>query len=183
MKRTLSFLLVLFFELVISVFLLTSNSQILGFSLFFLNLLLFLLLFKEPYWKIGAFLVMGVFIEVMLYFLNFVYFNWFLLYTSLFNILTLSFGFFIVFIAHRIKALDYVPDEFTLDKPKEKVTQSKEKTPTTPKKKAFILVDKTIHLDTCSEISKIPEENRVVIGSKKYAETKGNPCHVCKPFG
>jgi len=144
--------------------------------LFFLNAVLFITLIIEPYWKVGAWLLFLTSIEVNLYVVNFFLYQRFLIIHKYLNIVAVFFALMITYVAHKMKEYEYdfEPDE--LDDPWDIDNKIETKIYINTKS------DNKIHSENCKELDNYDEDDKLIIGSKRYAEEKFEPCDKCNPF-
>ena len=196
MKRTGEILVVLVLQLLAALLLVSGfDSAALSLGLLFLNVVLFVFLALEPYWKIGAWLVYLVIAGVSFYVLDLILLNRYLAYSGYLAIAALSLGILLVFIAHRmrLKEGEYIPknapkDGFEFEdsgQPLPMHSPKPEEPKEEPKKveiKSYIATkDNIIHAEGCELLK--DEKDTKVIGSKRYAASgKFKPCEKCKPF-
>ena len=76
------------------------ETKELAVALFGLNIFVLIILAFEPFWKIGAWITFGVFIEIMAYILNLLIFRQLVLISGLFNLVSIGLGMLIVVLAH-----------------------------------------------------------------------------------
>ena len=210
MKRTLMILFFLVSEFILSLVIQFTDIPYLIYGLLFLNIILFLILIAEPYWKIGGWLTFLTLTEVDLFVLNSIIFGRYIFIAGFFNLFILLFGCLIVLIAHTMKFNEDGQERFIKhDLGEADIRESKEKNTThsidsesaseqeqdeneeqekpkekNPEVKTYIEVDSKIHLPECPEIADVAEEDKLIIGSKRYAESNGyTPCDKCRPFG
>ncbi len=178
MKRTISLMFLLILEfLVLALSLLLNNSYLIG-VLFLLNFIFFIFLVKEPYWKKGAALSFLVFFEINFFIFNIFVMEFKIFFFYLVSLLTILFGLLIVLLAHRMKTLE---KRHAIHMRKKSYNKNKEEK--NPKYGTLVLVGKTVHLEDCDVLEDVPEKDRVILGSKRYAKSKKyKPCKKCKPF-
>jgi hypothetical protein len=160
MKRSLVFLIAIIIEILASILLLFSVLPV-NYCLLILlsaNIMIFILIITEPYWKLGAILVYMMFIEVMCYILNIFSFDRFVFFHHILNLLVLSAGAAITALAFKMNLEEsrYVRNhdhkaEENVSK-KNKIIQS-ENEPESSKKK------------TISDDPKLSEEEKEILTS------------------
>ena len=179
--------------------------------LFILNLLLFIVLSIEPFWRLGAWLIYLVMVEVFLFIINLFYVKKFIFISSIFNLAVIFFGIIIAFFAHIMKSQEDKsknnfekpknktghdeegPKENSLkensekeiskeENPNEENTEETKKEIKETENKSYVLSrDNVVHSFECDLLDS--KEDATVIGSKRYAESKKyKVCEVCRPF-
>ncbi|MEK6916148.1 MAG: hypothetical protein AABW92_00230 [Nanoarchaeota archaeon] len=212
MKKTGEMLFTLVLQLVLALLLVFKISSVnFAFWLLLLNVVLFVFLALEPYWKIGAWLTYLISVEVSFYVLNLMFFNTYLTYSGYLTLIALLFGIALVYVAHRlrIKEKEYIPDDggeefnfedsgepLPLHKPEpesedelDEESEEEQEEPETENNnetkaeiKSYVATkDDVVHLESCGDLE--DEKETRIIGSKRYASSsKFKACEKCKPF-
>ncbi|MBN2367477.1 hypothetical protein JXC34_00535 [Candidatus Woesearchaeota archaeon] len=206
MKRTGVMLFLIFLELALSLAMLFVAVPTLCYWLLSINILLFIVLALEPYWKIGGWLTFIMQTEVNIFVLNFVVIEFWVPAFKILNLLTILSGLLVVLLAHKMRLEEEKQeDEDENDGWAHEEQSGQEKKPEEPKEepevkleetaeesaeekknievKSYFLYENKLHLSGCPELDNVPEEDISIIGSRRYAESNGYlPCEKCRPF-
>lgn len=185
MKRHFWFIFFLVLELIYSLALFFNYNTL--WMLFIANLFVLLLLFLEPYWKIGGWLIYFMCVEVFIYFLNKMTYGYFIYLHSIINAFAVLFGLVLVIAAYVLKQREGQPiDEEQkfeeLRKSHEQNNIENEEKIEKPNivSKILLASGNTVHLKDC-ELAKKAKDARIV--NERYAKAmKMKGCKKCNPY-